>query len=155
MTRYIPCPNCGHAVMVPGNEDDGRLVSFTVRLRAYDLQGPSGNIDPVYDSAPEREPDHPGVDVIAGVRNILTECAHELSLFHGQALLGLTPEYLDKKERGIRPTLSRTGGRGRMTLDYDTKESLSLSGGEPRYRARIDVNRLNQPRESDNDQQKL
>lgn len=142
MSRLAQCPNCGYAVALPGNPDDARLVSFTVRLRAYDLQSAGREDDPVYDSAEGYPADHPGVDVIAGVRNVLTECVHELSVFHVQALRDLTSDYLDKKERGIRPTLSRTSGRGKITLEYNTAQSFTDGRQAPRYRARIDLNRV-------------
>lgn len=138
------CPHCGGDLRM-----DFRERPFRVRLRLYDMRSPNAD-DPIADSAEGHAPDAPGVDIIRGVRNVLTEAASLAAAYHGGAALhGFDPDTMARKDRGCRSTLSRTGGRARITVDYDTPDSFSDGRLPPRYTARMDLIRLEQPKEGE------
>lgn len=126
------CPHCG------GDLRDARERVYRVRLRLYDTRSASAD-DPIADSAEGLPADQPGIDRISGLPAIMAEAMTMAHQFHDRPLRGWDHETVGRKIRGVRPTLSRTGGRGTIRVEYDTPESFTDGRTPPRFVARIDL----------------
>lgn len=136
MPKIAACPHCGADL---DGQTDGRAQWWIFRVRLYDMQ--VSDAEPIADSDADLSPDKPGATVVRGLWRVLNEAAIAASQFHdGATLRGFAQEDQDRKLRGIRPTLSRTGGRGTIRIPYDTLDSFNPAAGHvPRYLARVDV----------------
>lgn len=134
MRKLTTCPGCG---MDLTSVDDGRAGWWRFRLRIYDQRLDSST--PIVDSDPALPVDAPGEELVRGLWKLVTDAAAAAHDFHGPGeLIGMTQQNLEKKIRGIRPTLSRCEGRATMRIEYDTEESYHAFK-PPRFLARIDI----------------
>lgn len=128
----------GHFTGPPG-ELDGRTAKWRCRFRFYraDEMG-----EPQADTDAELPADAPGSMVVAGLPNV----AHEVlmlaqHLHSGMALRGLSREELDRRLRGLRPTLSRRGGNAVWRVPYDTLETFDERALKQGWLCRVDIQR--------------
>lgn len=140
MSKLTNCPNCGCDLE---GAADGRATRWRIRVRLYDMHSDSN--EPMVDSDPSLEPDQPGDTVVYGLWKVISETYEAVQSWHEEPCVGLDDETRERKERGIRPTLSRNKGRGTIRIEYDTKESFNPSGRTPRYLARCDIVRADGP----------
>lgn len=139
--KLTSCPHCGGDLT---GATDGRAGWWHFRVRLYDMRHDQTEPMPGADSDLALEPDQPGAEIVCGLWKVAHEAAEAAGGYHGTALRGLTGEVLEKKIRGLRPTLSRSNGRGTMRVPYDTLDSFTAEGTE-RYMARIDVLKAEAP----------
>lgn len=130
------CPHCGGDL---DGQLDGRASWWLFRVRLYDMHvNPD---EPIADSDADLSPEKPGASRTRGLWKVLSESAAATSEHHnGATLRGWSQEDQDRKLRGIRPTLSRNGGRGTFRIQYDTAASWHEAPDHtPRYLARVDI----------------
>ena len=133
MSNLATCPHCG------GDLRDGRARNFFVRLRLYDTRS-ANHDDPIADSQEGLAADQIGTERICGLPEIMVTASGLAATFHDHRdLRGWDHETVQRKIRGVRPTLSRTGGRGTIRIEYDTPESFTDGRTAPRFVARIDL----------------
>lgn len=133
MSKIATCPHCGGDLT---GAADGRAGWWSFRVRLYDMQ--MNRAEPIADSDGDLEPDQPGREVVRGLWKVAQDAALAAGQWHGVPLRGLTGDVLEKKVRGLRPTLSRNNGKACMRLPYDTFESFTGEGQE-RYMIRVDI----------------
>lgn len=141
MTKLTSCPHCGGDL---SGTADGRAGWWHFRARLYDMQVNQTEPMPGADSDLELEPDQPGAEIVRGLWKVAHEAAAAAGGYHGTTLRGLSSEVLEKKIRGLRPTLSRNNGRATMRIPYDTPDSFTADGAE-RYMIRIDILKADDP----------
>lgn len=135
-TKLTTCPHCGGDL---AGQLDGRAGWWLFRVRLYDMQ--VSDAEPIADSDANLPPDKPGETVVRGLWKVLNEAAIAAADFHsGATLRGWGQDVQERKLRGIRSTLQRSGGRGTFRISYDTLESFNPAPDHvPRYLARVDV----------------
>jgi hypothetical protein len=137
VTKLTSCPNCGTDL---AGHDDGRTGAWRFRVRLYDMDVNPDEPMPGADSDAQQAADQPGATVARGLWKVAGEAAEAAQSYHGASCLGMSMDELDKKIRGLRPTLSRNKGRGTMRVQYDTQASFNLRPDHtPRYLARVDI----------------
>lgn len=122
-------------------EEDGRAAKWRCRFRLYDQRTPA---EPMADSDPELTADQPGTQIIAGLPDVAIELGALASAFHGTPMLrGLSQQELERRLKGLRPTISRRKGNATWRVPYDTEESWSV-GKDHRagWLARVDLERV-------------
>lgn len=132
-SKLALCPHCGGDL---AGADDGRAGWWSFRVRLYDME--LNRTEPMVDSDADLEPDQPGAETVRGLWKVAHESALAAGEFHGCALRGLSGEVLERKVRGLRPTLSRNNGKATMRVPYDTAETFTAEGDE-RYLMRVDI----------------
>lgn len=141
MSKITTCPYCAGDLT---GADDGRAGWWSFRVRLYDMQ--MNRAEPIADSDGDLEPDQPGREVVRGLWKVAHEAALVAGQWHGEPLRGLTGADLERKVRGLRPTLSRNKGRATMRIEYDTLESFQDVPGTERYLIRVDVLKAELPK---------
>jgi hypothetical protein len=141
MSKLSNCPHCGGDLL---GAVDGRAEWWSFRVRLYDMNLNRAEPMPGADSDGDLEADQPGKEVARGLWKVAHEAAAAAGGYHGCALRGLTGDVLERKVRGLRPTLSRNAGRATMRIAYDTMESFSGEGNE-RYMIRVDIAKAEGP----------
>lgn len=122
------------------SDTDARAAKWRCRFRLYDQRRPQ---EPMADSDPELPADQPGTMIITGLPEVAVELGLLAGAFHGTPLLrGLSQQELDRKLRGLRPTLSRRKGNAVWRVPYDTDQTWRdhrdhLAG----WLARVDIER--------------
>lgn len=136
------CPGCG--LSLEGAFDE-RAGWWRFRVRLYDMELDKDS--PMADSDSDLEPDQPGREIVRGLPLILHKMATAAFEWHGgEQLKGLGGDALERKTRGVRPTLSRNAGRATVRIEYDTLDSFSENPGHvPRYLARVDILKTAEP----------
>jgi hypothetical protein len=134
------CPHCHGDLQ---GQLDGRAGWWLFRVRLYDMHVDPD--EPIADSDSGLSPDKPGATQVRGLWKVLSEAAAGASDFHnGATLRGWSAEDQERKLRGIRPTLSRNGGRASLRVQYDTEASVTDARDHtPRYLARVDILKTN------------
>lgn len=119
---------------------DARTVNWRIRIRLYDQRQPN---DPAADTDPELPPDRPGTTILRGLPAVADEVIQLARAFHNspEPLKGLSTEELDRRLRGLRPTLSRRGGNAVWRLPYDTVDQWR-EGSPGSWLARVDIERV-------------
>lgn len=146
MALVTHCPHCGGDL---DGATDGRATVWRYRLRLYDMWQQPDTPMPGADSAPDREQDQDGEDVMIGLPALMTLVAAQSVAYHDAQLIGMGHHDLERKIRGIRPTLSRRGGRATIRIEYDTLASFSeATDHSPRYLARVDIVKTGQGNEA-------
>jgi hypothetical protein len=142
LSKLVTCPHCGGDLV---GMDDGRAGYWRFRVRLYDMQ--ANRTEPMRgaDSDEGLEPDQPGSTVARGLWKVASEGMEAAHSYHGQACRGLSQETLERKIRGLRPTLSRNQGRATMRIPYDLLDSFQDRPGSERYLIRIDVEKAPDP----------
>lgn len=122
----------------PG-ELDGRTAKWRCRFRFYRADEMS---EPQADTDAELPADAPGSMVVAGLPNVAHEVLMLAQHLHGgMALRGLSREELDRRLRGLRPTLSRRGGNAVWRVPYDTLETFDERALKQGWLCRVDIQR--------------
>lgn len=134
MTKLATCPHCGGDLT---GASDGRAGWWRFRVRLYDMH--VNQMEPIADSDSDLEADQPGREMVRGLWKVAQEAAVAAGQFHKETLRGITGEALEKKVRGLRPTLSRNNGKATMRIPYDTLDSFKDQPGAERYLIRVDV----------------
>lgn len=123
---------------------DHRATAWRFRVRVYGWQ--DGFREPLADSDDELEPGEPGTLEARGLRLVADTAVRMATDYHADGpLSGLDADTLDRKVRGLRPTLSRRGGNATWRLHYNTQRSVKP--GDPRdmaYMLRIDLERVDE-----------
>jgi hypothetical protein len=120
-----------------GGVMDGRTAKWRCRFRIYSAQKMD---EPVADTDPEQTAGEPGTMVIAGLPNVATTLAQIAVQFHGErALSGLSTEELNRRLRGLRPTLSRRGGEATWRIPYDSLETFDSRSLTRGWLMRVDI----------------
>lgn len=118
---------------------DGRTAKWRCRFRIYSAQKMD---EPVADTDPELAADAPGTMVLAGLPNVATALAQIAVQFHErQQLAGLSSDELERRLRGLRPTLSRRGGEAVWRVPYDTLDSFNDRALTRGWMMRVDIRR--------------
>lgn len=126
-----------HFSTARGSVMDSRTARWRCRFRIYDAQHMD---EPVADSDDELPPDRPGTMLIHGLPNVAVELRALAQGFHGSAaLVGLSREELDRRLRGLRPTISRNKGRGVWRVPYDTLETFNERSLRRGWLMRVDI----------------
>lgn len=141
MPRLATCPHCGGDL---AGASDGRATWWSFRVRLYDMN--LNRAEPIADSDGDLEADQPGREVVRGLWKVAHEAALVAGQWHKEPLRGLSGDVLEKKVRGLRPTLSRNNGRATMRVPYDTAESFQDVPGTERYLIRVDVLSVKDPK---------
>ncbi len=97
------------------------------------------------DSDDGTEPDQPGAAVVRGLWKVASEAVEAAHSYHGEACRGLGTDMVEKKIRGLRPTLSRNQGRATIRIPYDTLDSFQDRPGTERYLIRVDIEKAPDP----------
>lgn len=120
---------------------DGRAAQWRCRFRLYDQRFPD---EPQADSNPELAADAGGTMVISGLPEVAVELGVLACMFHATPLLrGLSQQELERRLKGLRPTLSRRGGQATWRVPYDTVESFTERKDHvPGWLARVDIERV-------------
>lgn len=141
MASLVICANCGWDLE---GANDGRAALWRFRFGIYDMW--HDDTHPIADSAGDLEQDQDGIDFAAGLPALMLQISAAAVAFHDSQLPGMGHQDLERKIRGIRPTLSRKGGRGVVRIEYDTKATFSeASDHSPRYLARVDIVKAARP----------
>lgn len=107
------------------NENDGRMSKWRCRFRIY---RDNAQDEPYADSDAELPPDRPGTSILTGLPGVADEVAALASVCHpGTVIVGLSQEELDRKLKGLRPTLSRRGGNATWRVPYSTIEATGTA----------------------------
>ncbi len=143
MAKLALCPKCGHDLE---GQEDGRATWWRYRVRLYDMRA-HGGTDPIADSDSNLAQDQDGHQIERGLWKVAFETAKAALEWHEvTSLSGMGHADLERKVRGLRPTLSRKNGRATMRIEYDTPESFTPAAGHiPRYLARVDVVKTDPP----------
>lgn len=123
-------------------EVDGRAAQWRIRIRLYDMRQPD---EPQADTDPELPPDQAGTTILRGLPAVADEVMQLANAFHAspRPLKGMNPEELDRRLRGLRPTLSRRKGNAVWRIPYDTFETWrELEGHQAAWLARVDITRV-------------
>lgn len=139
MSKLTACPHCGGDLT---DLADGRAGWWSFRVRLYDMT--VNRAEPICDSDADREADQPGAEVVRGMWKVAHEAAEAAAQWHGSVLRGVSDAVLEKKIRGLRPTLSRNNGRATMRIPYDTLESFQDKPDTERYMIRVDILRADE-----------
>ena len=134
MTKITTCPHCGGDLT---NAADGRAGWWSFRVRLYDMN--LNRAEPFVDSDADLEPDEPGREIVRGLWRVAHDAAEAAAQYHQEPLRGINAETLERKVRGLRPTLSRNKGRATMRIEYDTLDSFQDQPGTERYMIRVDI----------------
>lgn len=119
------------------SENDGRMSKWRCRFRIY---RDNAQDEPHADSDAELPPDRPGASVLAGLPNVAAEVIALASICHpGTVIVGLSREELDRKLKGLRPTLSRRGGNAVWRVPYSTLETFDERSSERGWLMRVDI----------------
>lgn len=140
MTKLTTCPHCNGDLT---GASDGRAGWWRFRVRLYDMQ--VNRAEPIADSDGDLEADQPGREVVRGLWKVAQMAAEVAGQWHQEPLRGLTGEDLERKVRGLRPTLSRNSGKATMRIEYDTRDSFQDQPGTERYLIRVDVLKAEAP----------
>lgn len=118
-------------------ETDGRTARWRCRFRIYSDDDPD---EPTADSDSELPPDRRGETVIAGLPNVAAEVVALATVFHTAAVIaGLSREELERRLKGLRPTLSRRGGNATWRVPYSTLETYNERSRERGWLMRVDI----------------
>ena len=139
MTKLTTCPHCGGDL---AGMDDGRAGWWRFRVRLYDME--ANRAEPMRDADSDGglEPDQPGATMVRGLWKVASEAVEAAHSYHGEACRGLSMEDMEKKIRGLRPTLSRNNGRATMRIPYDLLASFQDRPGSERYLIRVDIEKV-------------
>lgn len=123
-------------------DGDSRAAQWRCRFRLYDTR--RSDDEPLADSDPELSPEQAGTVVIAGLPAVGDMLAQMAVAFHrGAALRGLSTDDLDRRLRGLRPTLSRRHGSATWRVPYDTEQTWRAGADHAgAYVARVDIERV-------------
>lgn len=120
----------------PAGELDGRTAQWRCRFRIYN----PAHDDPIADSDDELSPDKPGAMVVSGLPNVALEVRELARAFHvGKAIMGLSGEELERRLKGLRPTLSRKGGVAVWRVPYETVEGQGTTSARKSWLMRVDI----------------
>jgi hypothetical protein len=125
-------------------ETDARTAKWRIRIRLYDMRQPN---EPQADTDPELPADAVGTTVLRGLPAVADEVISLANIFHNspKPLMGMNTEELDRRLRGLRPTLSRRGGNAVWRIPYDTFETWGPGEAhKAAWLARVDVERVTQ-----------
>jgi hypothetical protein len=123
----------------PPGELDGRTARWRCRFRLYDQRD-----ELQADSDPELSPEAAGTQIIAGLPGVAVELGSLAAAFHGTTQLrGLSTPELERRLRGLRPTLSRRKGNAVWRVPYDTPQTWrEAENHTPAWLARVDIERV-------------
>jgi hypothetical protein len=116
---------------------DARTAKWRCRFRLYREE--NGD-EPIADTDADQPPDRPGHAVIAGLPNVAAELVGIASGFHGKSpVVGLSREAMERRLKGLRPTLSRRGGNAVWRVPYRTIENFNGQSTERGWLMRVDI----------------
>ncbi len=123
---------------------DHRATLWRFRVRIYGWQ--DNFADPIADSDADLEAGDPGTLETRGLRLVADMAVRMATEFHADGpLSGLDADTLDRKVKGLRPTLSRRGGNAVWRLHYNTQRSIKPGApGDMAYLLRIDLERIDE-----------
>lgn len=123
-------------------ENDARHAKWRCRFRLYNMA--MATDEPEADSDPDLTPDKPGTQILSGLLAVAEEVIALAAAFHtGTEIRGLEPVELDRKLRGLRPTLSRRRGNAVWRLHYGVADTWR-DGDKDGWLARVDIERVGQ-----------
>lgn len=123
----------------PAGLHDGRSANWRCRFRYYDQRQPD---EPKGDSDEGMPADFPGEMIVTGLPNVARMVLDLARQVHGtSALVGLTMPDLDRRLKGLRPTLSRRGGDAVWRIPYDTFETFNERSVKRGWLVRVDISR--------------
>lgn len=124
-------------VEAPVAEHDGRRAQWRCRFRLYAARDMN---EPAADSDADMPPDRPGAMVLSGLPAVASELVALAEAFHeGKPITGLGQVDMDRRLRGLRPTLSRRKGNATWRVPYITIENYGGQSQRREWLMRVDI----------------